>query len=138
MKATDVFNMLVQSGLFAVLLGFAVSGVKYGKKYIDARTLEVTAKVKDTNVKNAIDTAENCVTTVVSELTQTTVESLKKQSADGKLTPEDAAKIKADAVTKVQELLNDDVQQTINTVFGDAEKWVSSKIEAAVKKFKTQ
>jgi hypothetical protein len=133
MKATDLWNLLVQSGIFAVLLGLVVSGIKYGKTYLDAKTAETTAKIKDANVKSAINTAEDCVTTVVSELAQTTVEALKAQSADGKLTAEDAESIKATALAKSQSLMSDDVICTLNTVFGNAETWVGSKIEAAVK-----
>lgn len=133
MKTADLWDLILQSGLLAVFLGFVVSGIKYGKAYIDARTLEATAKIKDANIKNAVNTAEDSITTVVAELAQTTVEDLKAKSADGKLTAEDAEQIKSDAVTKVQELLSDDVTQTLHTIFGDAEKWIDSKIEAAIK-----
>lgn len=137
MKATEIFNVLIQSGLLATLLGFVVTGVKYGKSFLDAKTAEVTANIKDANVKNAINSAENCITTVTAEMSQTVGEDLKAKSADGKLTAEDAAQIKADAVAKVQSLLSDDILQTITTVHGDAEAWISSKIEAAVKAAKT-
>jgi hypothetical protein len=136
MKLTDLLNILIQSGFFAVLLGLVISAIKFAKAYIDTKTAEATAKINDGNVKNAITTAEDCVTTVVLELAQTVTDDLKAKSADGKLTAEDAAKIKEDAVTKVQSLLSDDVTNTLSTVFGDAEAWVRSKIEAAVKKQK--
>jgi hypothetical protein len=137
MKPTDLFGILIQSGLFGVLLGLVISGLKFAKTYIDAKTAEATAKIKDGNVKSALSAAEDCVTTVVLEMAQTVSDDLKAKSADGKLTAEDAAKIKEDAVTKVQALLSDDVTNTLNTVFGDAEAWVRSKIEAAVKRLKT-
>lgn len=138
MKLTELFNILIQSGLFAVLLGLVISAIKYAKAYIDTKTAEATAKIKDSNIRNAITTAEDCVTTVVLELAQTVTDDLKAKSADGKLTPEDAAKIKEDAVTKVQALLSDDVTNTLSTIFGDAEAWVRSKIEAAVKQLKAE
>lgn len=136
MKASDVCNLLIQSGLLGVFAGLAVTGLKHLKAIADAKTAEVTAKIKDANVKNAINSAEDCATTVVLELSQTSVEDLKAKSADGKLTAEDAAQIKADAVAKVQALLSDDVVNTLNTIYGDGQAWLSSKIEAAVKKLK--
>jgi len=70
-------------------------------------------------------------------LAQTMAEPLKAAAADGKLTAEDAANIKATAISKVQSLLSDDVQNTLHTLFGDGEAWLSSKIEAAVRALKT-
>ena len=137
MKLADLFSLLIQSGLLAAVLGLVISGLKCAKTYIDAKTAEATAKIKDSNVQSALNAAEDCVTTVVLEMAQTVSDDLKAKSADGKLTADDAAKIKEDAVAKIQALLSDDVTNTLNTVFGDAEAWVRSKIEAAVKQLKT-
>lgn len=136
MKVEDLLNFLIQSGLLVALLGLGASVIKFAKTYIDAKTAEATAKINDANIKNAISVAEDCVTTVVSELAQTTVDNLKAKSVDGKLTTEEAAQIKADAIAKVKSLLSEDVQETISTIFGDVEQWISSKIEAAVKESK--
>lgn len=136
MKTEELWNFLIQSGLLATLLGFVVSVIKCAKVYIDAKTAEATAKIKNYNIKNAINAAEDCITTVVEELAQTTADDLKAKSADGKLTAEDAAKIKADAIAKVEALLSDDVQKAVAQIFGDTEQWISSKVEAAVRQLK--
>lgn len=136
MKASDIFNIIVQSGLLGVLLGLVISGIKCAKAYIDAKSAEATANIKDSNIKSALNTVENCITTVVLELSQTVVDDLKASSADGKLTPDEIAKIKSDAVSKVEALLSTDVSSTLNQVFGDAQAYISSKIEAEVKKLK--
>jgi hypothetical protein len=137
MKASEVINALVQSGLLATFLGLAVSGIKCAKTFIDTKTAEATAKIQNANIKSAVEHAEDCITTVVTELSQTTVDALKSASADGKLTAEDAATIKATALAKVQSLLSENVTTTISSIYGNAEAWTASKIEAAVKNLKS-
>ena len=136
MTVTEVFNLFIQSGLFVVLLGLIVSAIKFAKAYIDAKTAEITSKITDTNIKNAINRAENCVTTVVLEMAQTVVDDLKSKSADGKLTDDEIKQIQADALAKVKQLVSTDVYNTLGIVFGDVEAWIKSKIEAEVKKTK--
>lgn len=136
MNGNTVFNILAQSGILALLLGLLASLLTLAKKMVDAKIGEITAKIKDANLRGAVETAENCVTTVVFELSQTLVDDLKTLSTDGKLTPADAAKIKASAVEKSRQLMSDEVYGSLQTVFGDADAWISSKIEAGVKQLK--
>jgi hypothetical protein len=136
MKTADVFNVILQSGLLGVLLGLVVSGVKCAKTYIDTKTAESASKIKDTNINNAVNISENCVSTVVLEMAQTVVDDLKAKSADGKLSPDEIQQIKSDAINKVQTLISTDVYNTLGSVFGDANAWIKSKIEAAVKELK--
>jgi hypothetical protein len=116
MKLSDILTLLINSGLLAVLLGFATRGIKAAKEYADTKAAEATAKIKDTNERNAINAVEQAATTVVAKLAQTSVDSLKAASADGKLTAADAVNIKAAALNQVQALLTDDVTQTIHTI----------------------
>ena len=136
MKVTDIFSILIQSGLFGVLLGLVLSGIKFAQAYIDAKTAEITSRIKDTNIKNAVISAEDCVSTVVLEMAQTVVDDLKSKSDDGKLTADEIKQIQADALEKVEKLVSSDVYNTLDTIFGDAEAWIKSKIEAEVKKIK--
>jgi hypothetical protein len=136
MKTADFLNVLIQSGIFGVLLSLFLSGVKCAKTYLAAKAAEATSNIKDLNIKNAVQSAEDCVTTVVLEMAQTTVDDLKAKSADGKLTGDEAKEVLSDATSKVQSLISIDVFNTLDTVFGDANAWIKSKIEAAVKKIK--
>lgn len=131
-----IVTLIVNSGIFAVLLGLLASVITLAKKQIDARVAEVAANIKDTNIKSAVSTAENCIETVVYETAQTTVDALKSASADGKLTTDDASTIKADAVAKIKQLMSDEVYNSLHTIFGDADAWIESKLEAAVKDLK--
>lgn len=136
MKPTDIFNMLIESGVFVALLGLVISAIKYAKTYIDTKTAEVTVKIKDQNVKNAISSAEDCITTVVLKFSQTVVDDLKAKSADGKLTADEIKQIQQNSLAEVEKLISSDIFNTIDTVFGDAESWIKCKIEAEVKKLK--
>lgn len=131
-----MFDYIVQSGLLVALLGLAASAITYGKKWIDARTQEVTSKIQDTTIRHAVDTVGNAATTIVYKLAQTTVDDLKEKAADGKLTAEEIAQLKADSLAEVKQLVGTDVVNTIQSVFGDAEAWITAKIEAAVKSLK--
>lgn len=136
MKVSDIITILIQTGIFGVLIGLVVSGINFAKAYVDAKTAETTARIKNLNVKSAISSAEDCISTVVLEMAQTVVDDLKAKSADGKLTDEEIKQIKADTLSQVKTLISTDVYHTLDTVFGDAESWVKCKIEAAVKKYK--
>lgn len=136
MKVIDIINILIQTGLFGVLLGLVLSGIKFAQAFIDAKTAEIISRIKDTNIKNAVISAEDCVSTVVLEMSQTVVDDLKSKSADGKLTADEIKQIQEDALAKIEELVSSDVYNTLNTIFGDAEAWIKSKIEAEVKKTK--
>jgi hypothetical protein len=136
MKTADVLNVILQSGLLGVLLGLVVSGVKCAKTYIDTKTAESASKIKDTNINNAVNISENCVSTVVLEMAQTVVDDLKAESADGKLTEDEIKQIQADSLAKIEKLITSDVYNTLGSVFVDANAWIKSKIEAAVKELK--
>lgn len=136
MTAEKIFNILIESGIFGLLVGLVVSVIKYVKALIDAKTAEITANIKDTKIKSAISSAEDCVTTVVLEMAQTVVDDLKAKSADGKLTEDEIKAIKAAAFEKVKKLISGDIYATLSTVFSDVEAWLKCKIEAEVKKLK--
>lgn len=133
MNETQIVSTVLQSGLLAAALGLVVSGARYAKSWVDAKTAVVTAKIKDTNIKHAVNTAEDCVTTTVYKMAQTTTDDMKAAAADGKLTAEEAAQIKANALAEVKSLIGTNVSNTLDTVFADTNEWLKSKIEAAVK-----
>lgn len=133
MNEAQIVNTVISSGLLAAVLGLVLSAAKYAKTWVDAKTTEVTAKIKNATVKHAVSTAEDCATTVAYKMSQTVVDDLKAASADGKLTAEEAAQVKANALAEVKTILSEDVINTVHTEFGDADAWLTSKIEAAVK-----
>lgn len=133
MNESEVINAVISSGLLAAVLGLVLSAAKYAKTVVDAKAAEVAAKIKNADVKHAVDTAADCATTVAYKMAQTVVDDLKAASADGKLTAEEAAQVRTNALREVKMILSNDVIDTIHTEFGDANAWLQSKIEAAVK-----
>jgi hypothetical protein len=134
MNSTNIVGIIIQSGILAAALGFVVSVFRYGKALADAKTQEVTAKIKDQNLKQAATTAEDCITTAVLEIAQTTVDDLKEAAADGKLTDEEKEQVKAAAFSRAKELISTDVFSALDSITGNVDEWIKSKIEAAVKK----
>lgn len=136
MTADKIFGILIESGIFGLILGLVVSLIRYAKAMIDAKTAEISANIKDSKIRSAISSAEDCVTTVVLEMSQTVVDDLKAKSADGKLTDDEIKAIKSDALEKIKKLISGEIYNTLSTVFGDVEAWLNCKIEAEVKKLK--
>lgn len=137
MKTSEIFDMLVSSGLFAVLCGFVVSMLRCLKSYIDSKTAENSEKLRNINIQNAVTTAESCVTTVVLKMAQTVVDNLKESAEDGKLTEEEIAKIRANALSEITQLLGDDVISSLQAVYTDVGKWLEDKLEASVRALKS-
>lgn len=133
MNEAQIVNTVISSGVLAAVLGLVLSAAKYAKALVDAKTTEVTAKIKNANVKHAVSTAEDCATTVAYKMAQTVVDDIKAKSEDGKLTAEEAAQIKANALAEVKKILSEDTINAVHAEFDDADAWLTSKIEAAVK-----
>lgn len=132
----NITNIILNSGILATLLGLLGSAITLGKKALDAKAAQLEAQVKDANIRNALTTAESTISAVVGETAQTTVDAIKSVSADGKLTPDDAQKIKDAAASKIRQLMSDNVYASLHSVIADVDAWIESKIEAAVKELK--
>lgn len=95
-------------------------------------------KIKTDNalVENALTRISNTVQTVVDSLEQTVVAELRSASSDGKLTKEDAAKIKQKAMNTVMAQLPGAIVSAAELGVNDVRVLVESKIEQAVLKSK--
>ena len=78
----------IVGSLLSVALGFLIK--------------KLHRKTKSEYLSDLIYRLEDTVRNVVRELQQTVVDGLKKRSADGKLTAEDAAEIRSEALAKVK------------------------------------
>ena len=130
-----VVNMLNELAIpiFVAMIGFI------GKKFvsfINKKSDEIEANVSNERAKTYLNLATNTVTEVVESLNQTTVAAIKKASADGKLTEEEALAIKDEAIQKTLKLLTDEAKEAICTVFGDLEEYLDILVESAVSKSK--
>lgn len=100
--------------------------------------LAVYIKTKTANktIEFAMERLSHTTDTVVAATTQTVVADVKKASEDGKLSLDDAKKIKSDAVDEILRLLNKDIVDIIKGHVGDFDGFIHNKIEQAVLKLK--
>lgn len=99
----------------------------------NAKVAEIAAKTKDARLKAVIADVGSAVATAVDSLAQTTVESLKAASADGKLTADDAKSILNQAATKAESMLMADTIAFVQSQSKDVGEYLVDKIEAYIK-----
>lgn len=96
----------------------------------------INAKVKNEYLRGTLVRLDDAVLAAVREVQQVTVEALKIASADGKLTPEERAQVKAKAMEAVKSHLGMKGLAELAKVLGlsgDAiERMLSTRVEAAV------
>lgn len=96
----------------------------------------ISAKVKNEYLRGVLVRLDDAVLAAVREVHQVTVEALKAANADGKLTPEEKAQVKAKAIEAVKSHLGMKGLGELAKVLGlggDAvEKMLSTRVEAAV------
>lgn len=98
----------------------------------NAKVAEIAAKTKDARLKAVIADVGSAVATAVDSLAQTTVESLKAASADGKLTADDAKSILNQAATKAETMLTADTIAFVQEQSKDVGEYLVDKIEAYI------
>jgi hypothetical protein len=98
------------------------------------------AHVKNEYFQTALTRLNEVVTTIVTGLYQQVTTSLKAAAKDGKLTAEEARKIKTDAVVSVLEQLGERGVRDLERVLQKdvVEEFVEAKIEAAVHALKKE
>lgn len=103
---------------------------------INRFTTYIRTKTMNKSVEFAIDMLSHTTDTVVAALTQTVAADAKKASEDGKLSPDEAKRIKDTAISEILKIVNKDVVSIIEAHVGDFDKFISNKIEQAVIKLK--
>jgi hypothetical protein len=120
----------------AVLLPAAVAALgalaTYAVALLRAWVRAKTAAIEDKNTREGIDHAmarlDHITATIVADLNQRA----KQYAADGKLTPEDALKLKSFAIARVKQVIPDYMRETLQEAVGGLDKYISSKIEQKV------
>lgn len=88
----------------------------------------IRSKTKNENVNYAMDQVSSTITTIVAELQQTVREAM----ADGKITKEEAEKIKAIAMQKVTAQVPLATQKLAKLAVNSLDDYISSRIEQEV------
>lgn len=94
----------------------------------------VRSHVKNAYLQGVLTRLDEAVATVVIELMHTEVRQLKDDTADGKLSAEDAQRLKDTAVKQIKAYLGKQAVNDLEKVFDPkaVEQMISSKIEVAV------
>lgn len=96
----------------------------------------ITTMTDNKKVEFAIERLTFTTNTVVTALSQTVVDGVKKASEDGKLSLNDAKEIKSNAINEVLNIMNKDMIDIIKGHVGDFDKFIDDKVEQSVTNLK--
>jgi len=91
-------------------------------------------KTKSDMAKNALTQVDQIVGAVVGQLSKTVAEGLKKTAADGKLTNEQKASLKNQALDQINGLISQGVNKMAARSVTDLQEYINHKIEEQVLK----
>jgi hypothetical protein len=83
-----------------------------------------------------IEQVESTLYALVQEANQTLVEEARRAREDGKLTPEDAERIKTAVIERFWRIVTVEQSRILQAIADDVEAWLSAKIEEMVVKAK--
>ena len=120
----------------AILLPVAVAAVgalaTYAlallRSWIKAKTAAIEDKTARAAVEHAMSRLDHIAGTIVKELNQRA----KHYAADGRITSEEAGRLKGIAMEQVRDQIPPYLRETLERSLGDLDRYVSSKIEAKV------
>jgi len=115
-------------------LGTAIMGlITYGSGLLISK---INTKLKNDQVKQALEQLSKITKTVVADINQTVVSDIKSRTADGKLSSEDMREIKAKAVMMIKSQVQTEFLELLakNTI--DVDALIDSMIEASVYELK--
>lgn len=104
--------------------------------FITVKSDEIKTKTENETLRTYIDLTKENAITIVASLNQTMVDGLKEVSSDGKLTEDDAIKIKDMAVEALTATLSDSMVATLTKTVDDLDKFLSDIVEDAVYQLK--
>lgn len=126
----QTWDFLVSTGILVALAGLLVSGLKFGKTYLDLKTEELKKNMKSKELQEAVDKAEDSIWAVVMQLANESVDNLKAKAADGKLTEAEIDDLRTTAYTRAKQLMGDTTYKLLQEYVGDAQTWMLTKIDA--------
>lgn len=128
---------LIQNILYILITSAGVLLIKCLMNFINAKIdeLQTEKEIKDNELLNQyIDMVQQIVYDVVLSITQTYVETLKKQ---GKFDEEAQKYAKEMAVEMAKTLISEEAKNAIIIVYNDFDSYLASLIESVVKQSKT-
>jgi cyanate lyase len=129
----QTLSLLVSSGLLAVLLAVAMSALKLGKAWLDAKTEELRERISSQKVRDALAQGETAVWNAVLQTAQLEADAFRKAAEDGKLTDEEKAKLRNIAKERALSFLTEDAINLIRENVRDFDEWLNALIEKVVR-----
>lgn len=120
----------LQNILIAILLAAIPVITKELSDFLKAKAEEAKNQGKLQELNKYIDYATNIVIDVVNSVSQTMVDSLKK---DGAFTKEKQQEAFNKAKNEILSILTEESKTILTAAYGDLDKWLDNKIEATVK-----
>ena len=112
----------------AALGALATYALALLRSWIKAKTAAIEDKNTREGIEHAMARLDYITSTIVADINQRT----KQYTAAGKLTPEDAVKLKTFALARVKQVMPDYMRATLQEAVGGLDKYISSKIEQKV------
>lgn len=126
----DILIRIISEGVVPlVIAGFGILGGQV--------LFRLKSKLKNENIKMALDQIAKITKAVVLNLNQTVVANIKSKSDDGKLTAEDIRDVKAKAITLIKAQAQNEFLDLLEKNTIDVDSLLDSSIEASVFESKT-
>lgn len=122
----------VQGVIGTILTGVVALVGKYIVAYLKEKTVSVRDMSQKSMLELDLERADKLVDTIVKQLEQTTVKTMKEKSEDGKLTKDDILEIKNQTTAMLRSFVDINLREALVWAMGDCDKYLKSLIEAKV------
>lgn len=126
-------NETIQTILTAILIAAIPVITSELTKFLKLQVQTIKEKTKQEVLNKHIDRAGKVVEDIVKAISQTTVDTLKKQGA---FTKEKQREAFNEAKSKVLEVLTKESKEALQEAYGDINIWIDTQIESTVKRNK--
>lgn len=129
----ELLKEITELFLFTIITGCGIAVINKIITFLNEKidNLQKTKTfVEHEKLNQYIDYAQEAITTAVTSVSQTYVDSLKKNGQFDKTAANNAKK---QAIEIAEKLISDNSKIAIETVFGDFEEYINNKIEAVIK-----
>ena len=111
--------------IFSILMVIIAIGISYLIQFLKK-------KVKNEEVREALNTVCDVTSTIVNSLNQTMAQPMKEAASDGKLTAEERLSLKTRAIVEVKAILGAEIPKILKKRVPDLEKLISHNVEENV------
>lgn len=119
--------------LLPIAAAFVIALIGYGISLIKQKTDAIQAEDLRQEIGESLDFLHSTIATTVDAISQETVDDLKALREDGKLTEEEKAQFKRQAVERVMASMSQTTKDILEYVVGNLTEYVQSVIEAYIK-----